>query len=175
MLQQIEPNKKYISESGFLFRVIYLAKHGQDCSHPMVVYTNLEPTADQPAGQIWTIAESIFLKRFSVPEPTACRLIGVFDSVGMLPPCAELHDVALIGDHGDKAYVWTKQDAWTPITGDIIDVLTYSRHPDCRRGYVPGDWQIIGTQCWVRMQGAEFKQLGALQQHFDVRLPSART
>jgi hypothetical protein len=63
-IYEIEDNQTYISESGFLFRVLGKARHGQDCSEMMIHYTNLEPTADMPAGEKWVIAESIFLKRF---------------------------------------------------------------------------------------------------------------
>ena len=44
---------------------MHLGRHAQDCSWPMVVYTNLEPTMDAKAGTVWVIAESIFLKTFS--------------------------------------------------------------------------------------------------------------
>lgn len=65
MLDRIEENHEYKSPSGLRFRVMHLAKHGQDCSWPMVVYTNLEPTHDRPANEIWVIAESIFMNQFS--------------------------------------------------------------------------------------------------------------
>lgn len=173
MLQTVEPNKKYISESGFTFRVLFLAKHGQDCSYPMVVYTNLEPTADQPAGQIWTIAESIFLKRFSEPEPVTYRLIGSFANITALPKTAQLHDVALLNESGDNVYVWGTQDAWVLAHGDFIDRLHYSLHPDSRRGWGPADWLIIGSQCWVRMKESEFQPISSLPRDFSVRLPAA--
>ncbi|MOA23365.1 hypothetical protein D3C78_1439800 [compost metagenome] len=67
MLLEVEKDSEYLSPSGLRFKVLYLAKHGQDCSWPMVVYTNLEPTHDRPVGEIWTIAESLFLKQFSIP------------------------------------------------------------------------------------------------------------
>jgi hypothetical protein len=65
MLESIEEQKVYKSPTGKPFRVLYLARHAQDCSWPMVVYTNLEPTKDAPAYTMWTIAESIFLRTFS--------------------------------------------------------------------------------------------------------------
>jgi hypothetical protein len=65
MLESIEPQKTYRSPSGIRFQVICLARHAQDCSWPMVVYTNLEPTKDAPAYTMWTIAESIFMRTFS--------------------------------------------------------------------------------------------------------------
>lgn len=65
MLEVIEENETYTSPSGLKFKVLSLARHAQDCSWPMVVYTNLEPTKDAPTGTIWVIAESIFLRTFS--------------------------------------------------------------------------------------------------------------
>ena len=64
MLAEIKPQTTYLSPSGIRFLVICKAKHGQDCSWPMVIYTNLEPTKDMPTGEIWTIAESIFMRTF---------------------------------------------------------------------------------------------------------------
>lgn len=61
----VEPGRTYRSPSGLKFEVLYLARHAQDCSWPMVVYRNLEPTKDAPTGTVWTIAESIFLRTFS--------------------------------------------------------------------------------------------------------------
>lgn len=65
MLDCIEVGVTYRSPSGFRFKVMHLGRHAQDCSWPMVVYTNLEPTMDAKAGTVWVIAESIFLKTFS--------------------------------------------------------------------------------------------------------------
>ncbi len=70
MLELVEEGKEYKSPSGLKFKVLHLAKHGQDCSWPMVVYTNIQPTHDRPAGEIWTISESRFLKQFSLPDCT---------------------------------------------------------------------------------------------------------
>jgi hypothetical protein len=64
MIYEVEENKEYLSPSGLRFKVLHRAKHGQDCSYPMVVYTNLEPTHDRPANEIWTIGESLFMKQF---------------------------------------------------------------------------------------------------------------
>ncbi|QBJ02935.1 hypothetical protein MZD04_gp413 [Pseudomonas phage Psa21] len=69
MLESIKPNHTYFSPSGIRFHVICVGKHGQDCSWPMVVYTNLEPTKDSKTNEIWVIAESIFLKTFSEELP----------------------------------------------------------------------------------------------------------
>jgi hypothetical protein len=65
MLEHIEKDKEYKSPTGLRFKVLYLARHAQDCSWPMVVYINLEPTRDAPTGTVWTIAESIFMRQFS--------------------------------------------------------------------------------------------------------------
>lgn len=65
MLENIEELREYKSPSGLRFKVLSLARHAQDCSWPMVVYTNLEPTSDAPTGTVWVIAESIFLRTFS--------------------------------------------------------------------------------------------------------------
>lgn len=67
MLEMIEEGREYLSPSGLRFKVQTLARHAQDCSWPMVVYTNLEPTRDAPTGTTWVIAESIFLRTFTLP------------------------------------------------------------------------------------------------------------
>lgn len=67
MLFEVEKDHEYLSPSGLRFKVLHRGKHGQDCSWPMVVYTNLEPTHDSPIGEVWVIAESLFLKQFSNP------------------------------------------------------------------------------------------------------------
>jgi hypothetical protein len=64
MLLEIKVGNTYQSNSGYLFKVLGLPKHGQDCSEGMVYYTALEPTFDSPAGSTWVISESVFLKRF---------------------------------------------------------------------------------------------------------------
>lgn len=65
MLEKIEVDTVYKSPSGIKFKVNHLARHAQDCSWPMVVYTNIEPTKDAAPGTIWVMAESIFMKTFS--------------------------------------------------------------------------------------------------------------
>lgn len=65
MIAEVETGVVYLSPSGVRFRVLHKAKHGQDCSHPMIVYTNLEPTSDRPAFEVWVISESLFLTLFS--------------------------------------------------------------------------------------------------------------
>lgn len=62
---KLKKNKVYLSPSGLRFKVLHLAKHAQDCSYPMVVFTNLEPTHDRPANEIYVLSESMFLKQFS--------------------------------------------------------------------------------------------------------------
>ena len=54
----------YLSPSGIKFKLLHKAKHGQDCSLAMIVYTNIEPTHDRPVGEIWVIAESLFIRLF---------------------------------------------------------------------------------------------------------------
>jgi hypothetical protein len=63
MIHEVAVDTVYISPSGKQFKVLHLARHGQNCLYPMVVYTNLD-TTDYPPGQIWVIEESIFLKTF---------------------------------------------------------------------------------------------------------------
>lgn len=64
---EVEVGEIYLSPSRLPFKVLHRASHGQDCTHAMIVYTNITPTYDAPAGRIWVISESIFLKLFSVP------------------------------------------------------------------------------------------------------------
>jgi hypothetical protein len=66
-IYEVEVGKTYLSPSGLPFEVLFLAAHGQDCTVPMVIYRNLTPTYDKPAGQIWTTSESLFLTQFRVP------------------------------------------------------------------------------------------------------------
>jgi len=65
MLIEVEPLSIVTSKSGLRFKVICKARHGQDCSVPMVVYTNIDATKDAKIGTVWAIAESIFLSRFN--------------------------------------------------------------------------------------------------------------
>ena len=65
MICEIEENKIYKSLSNTKFKVLYKAKHAQDCSITMIVYTNIEDTFDSKIGIIWVIEESLFLKRFT--------------------------------------------------------------------------------------------------------------
>jgi hypothetical protein len=65
-IYEVEEGQIYLSPSRLPFKVLLLGSHGQDCTQPMVIYTNLTPTHDKPSGQIWTISESLFLKQFTV-------------------------------------------------------------------------------------------------------------
>lgn len=65
MLDSVSKGDVVISGSGYRFEVLHLAKHGQDCSFGMIVYTNLEPTSDTETGDIWVMSESLFLKLFN--------------------------------------------------------------------------------------------------------------
>lgn len=65
MLECVEEKKSYKSPSGKVFVVLHLARHAQDCSWNMVVFQNILPTEDAPAGTVWTLAESIFMRTFS--------------------------------------------------------------------------------------------------------------
>ncbi len=67
MIEIVEKDREYLSPSGLRFQVLHVGRHAQDCSWPMVVYTNLEPTRDAPTGTVWVIAESIFLRTFTLP------------------------------------------------------------------------------------------------------------
>ena len=65
MLESVEEGCTYLSKSGIEFKVLHLGKHGQDCTLPMVVYTNLTPTKDAPALTVWVMGETLFMKLFS--------------------------------------------------------------------------------------------------------------
>ena len=65
MLEFITIGEKYCSSSGWVFEVIDIVRHAQDCSITMVVYIALEPTFDSPEGSRWVLEESLFLKRFT--------------------------------------------------------------------------------------------------------------
>ena len=64
MIIDVSEGCLYLSPSGVTFKVLHKAKHGQDCSYPMIVYTNIEKTQDRDIGEIWVISESLFLKLF---------------------------------------------------------------------------------------------------------------
>lgn len=67
-IYEIEVGKNYRSRSGYLFKVLAIARHGQDCSVSMVLYRALEATFDSPAGSLWTMEYNLFLSRFSEVE-----------------------------------------------------------------------------------------------------------
>lgn len=54
--------------SGIQFCVASVARHAQDCSQSMIVYVNLQPTEDAPAGTCWVLDETIFVKRMELVE-----------------------------------------------------------------------------------------------------------
>ncbi len=60
-IREVEEGQVYYSPSRIPFQVIARGKHAQDCTIPMVIFTNLLPTPDQPQGVIWTLEESVFL------------------------------------------------------------------------------------------------------------------
>ncbi len=59
MLSEVNEGESYLSGSGIKFIVLHLAKHAQDCSIPMVVFSNLEPTKDYGVGSIWVISQAV--------------------------------------------------------------------------------------------------------------------
>lgn len=83
MLEKVEPKKVYVSPSGIRFRVDEIRRHGQDCSLAMVCYTNLDPTKDYPVGTKWTIAESMFLARFSEYDGPEKHRVAFLDFDGV--------------------------------------------------------------------------------------------
>ena len=68
LLREVVPGLEVRSPSGLPFKVLAVGKHAQDCSLPMVIFTNTTPTHDRPAGEIWVIEESLFLKNFHLAE-----------------------------------------------------------------------------------------------------------
>lgn len=65
MLIEVVNLETYKSKSGNRFKVINIARHAQDCSRTMIVFTNIDKTIDSPAGTVWVLSESLFLKRFN--------------------------------------------------------------------------------------------------------------
>lgn len=59
-----EVGKTYLSGKGIPFRILHRARHGQDCTHAMIVYQNEVATADAPVGTVWVISESLFIQKF---------------------------------------------------------------------------------------------------------------
>ena len=68
LLREVVSGLTVRSPSGLPFKVLAVGKHAQDCSLPMVVFTNITPTHDRPAGEIWVLEESLFLKNFHLAE-----------------------------------------------------------------------------------------------------------
>lgn len=108
MLESVEEGKVYLSPNGFRFKVEKLAKHGQDCSWFMVVYTNLEDTQDTKASTTWVIAESIFLKTFSecpsedTVQPTSRPVVG---EVVTIPTPDQLGDKPILLTEVQREYI----------------------------------------------------------------------
>lgn len=68
LLREVVSGLTVRSPSGLPFKVLAVGKHAQDCSLPMVVFTNITPTHDRPAGEVWVLEESLFLKNFHLAE-----------------------------------------------------------------------------------------------------------
>lgn len=60
-IREVEVGQVYYSPTRIPFQVLARGKHAQDCTIPMIIFTNLIPTLDQPKGVIWTLEESVFL------------------------------------------------------------------------------------------------------------------
>lgn len=65
-IYELKEGHIYYSPSKKPFRYLGTIRHGQDCSLPMVVYMSMVET-DRPAGTIFVIEESLFLKQFKEP------------------------------------------------------------------------------------------------------------
>ena len=66
MISEIEVGVTYYSPSGLPFKVLRKGvKYALDCSVFMVVFTNLTPTHDRPAGEEWVLDEKLFMKIYS--------------------------------------------------------------------------------------------------------------
>lgn len=53
----------YESKHGYQFRVLDTARSGTDCSKELVIYENIEDTADFPAGTHWALPKEEFLEK----------------------------------------------------------------------------------------------------------------
>lgn len=73
LLREVVRGLEVRSPSGLPFKVLAVGKHAQDCSLPMVIFTNITPTHDRPAGEIWVLEESLFLKNFHLAEDGTCE------------------------------------------------------------------------------------------------------
>lgn len=54
-----------VSERGTKVIPLDRVWYGHDCTIPMIVYTNPEPTQDKPAWHRWVLEEDLFLKQFT--------------------------------------------------------------------------------------------------------------
>jgi hypothetical protein len=79
-IYEVEEGRSYVSKrTKTLVLVKSIARHAQDCSRPMVVYTNLKPTDDSPAGTVWVLDYDMFLNRFG---PTDSRVLELPKGAG---------------------------------------------------------------------------------------------
>jgi hypothetical protein len=69
ILTSIQLGETYYSKSGVPFKVLSFPKHGQDCSHPMVLYKNLTVSSDGYEPCEWVISRTIFKRRFYIQKP----------------------------------------------------------------------------------------------------------
>ena len=111
---EVQENTTYLSRSGIKFAVLYKAKHGQDCTLPIVVYTNLEPTSDRPVGEIWTMEETLFMKLFRTdPAAKEKRVEEDFELIrSILKIQFEKPAVVLSGTVNWAAYMANRLNSW---------------------------------------------------------------
>lgn len=83
MIYEIQPRRVYLSQSGMPLLVKEIARHGQDCSDPYVIFVNLQATPDSPPGITWVLPESIFLSRFR-EQPELVGHIGTLSDVTLI-------------------------------------------------------------------------------------------
>lgn len=63
-IYEVITGEVYYTKSGRPYRVTSRSWYGNNCSIPMINYTNLTPTRDKPTGHHWVLEESLFLKNF---------------------------------------------------------------------------------------------------------------
>ena len=65
-IYELEINRIYLSRTGQRFKLLKKGvRYALDCSIFMVVFTNINPTKDQPAGTEWILDEDTFIKTFT--------------------------------------------------------------------------------------------------------------
>ncbi len=111
---EVQERRTYLSRSGIKFAVLHKAKHGQNCTLPVVVYTNLEPTSDRPVGEIWTMEESLFMKLFREdPEAKDKRVEEDYDLIRtILTAQYEKPTTLLSGTVNWAAYIAHRLTSW---------------------------------------------------------------